>query len=242
MVMELDSAAILSATEHGGAVPARPDNLRHSRAHPHSWPRRLWSAFALGVMRSHPYTLVLRYIIPYARLSFYYTAIRGWQYQQGQKLLRPGDILLATDRWKLASMLIPGKFAHAALCVARGEPFEVAEMTRNGFTKSTFFDICKEADRVVILRCRDWTEEYIPRVIACCRRFQNMPYDVTFQMGAGGLYCATLVALSDPEHRLDIEYGNLLGTGRPYIHPGSIYEASNVDVIWDSETVSPDDA
>ena len=107
-------------------------------------------------------------IVPYIRFTTYYTTIRGWKYARGYKILRPGHIILAIDKKKLTTKLVGGIFTHAAFCVDKNCEWEISEMTHSDYTKSTFFDICKEADRVVLLRCIDWDE-----------KFRNLP-DICF--------------------------------------------------------------
>jgi|TARA_R110000824_G_scaffold53483_4_gene148059 hypothetical protein len=199
--------------------------------------RKLWSKFALLVMESRAYAWILYHVVPFIRFSFYYTSLRGKQYREGYALLQPGDIILTRDNWKLTSFLIPGHLIHAALCVAKDdkECFEVSEMVRVGYKKSEFYDVCHEADHVVILRCRDWDDEYIKKVIETCLSFDGLSYDIRFELGIKTLYCSELIVASDPEKRLDVSYDDLIGIGRPYISPMGIYHAKNVDLIWDSK-------
>jgi hypothetical protein len=189
------------------------------------------------IVQSRFFRFLLIRIIPFVRLNTYYTDIRGWKYKRGYSLLRPGDIILSKDRWKLLSFFVPGGFAHSALCVAKGngEEFEVAEMTHSGYTKSAFFDICKEADHVVILRCHDWDDDYIKRVIDTCRSFDGKRYDTTFSPDLDTLYCTQLVVASDIEQRLKISTVNLPLAGKPVFVPGCLYKAKNVSIIWDSD-------
>ena len=199
--------------------------------------RKLWSKFALLVMESRAYAWILYHVVPFIRFSFYYTSLRGKQYREGYALLQPGDIILTRDNWKLTSFLIPGHLIHAALCVAKDDKgcFEVSEMVRVGYKKSEFYDVCHEADHVVILRCRDWDDEYIKKVIETCLSFDGLSYDIRFELGIKTLYCSELIVASDPEKRLDVSYDDLIGIGRPYISPMGIYHAKNVDLIWDSK-------
>jgi len=184
---------------------------------------------------------ILKDKIPYIRFTTYYTSLRGNKYQDGYKKLKPGHIILTLDRKKLTSLLIPGDFCHAALCVNKyseeNPTFEVAELTHTDYTKSYFFDICKESDRVVILECLAWDEEYIPRVIERCYSFSDAIYDVKFEMGVKALYCSELVYQSDFERRLDVNLEDLAGLGRQYISPDGLFKAKNVWVVWDSDEV-----
>lgn len=149
-------------------------------------------------------------------------------------MLRPGDIILTDDKWKLTSMLIPGSWSHAALCVAKDDDFEVAEMTHVNFTKSTFYDICSEATRVAILRCNDWDPVYAEKVIQACLQFSGVQYDVAFMPGPKALYCSELVYESDFERRLKVDTSDLAGIGIEYVSPDDLWEAGNIEVIWDS--------
>lgn len=178
--------------------------------------------------------LVLR-IIPYIRFSTYYTSLRGWKYQRGYRLLRTGDILVAIDRRKLTTLLVGGQFTHAAQCVGLGDEWEISEMDHLGYVKSKFFDICKEADRVVILRCTAYDADYIEKLVDRCKTFVRLPYNVTFDLGIKSLYCSELIYQSDFERRLQVSLEDLEGLGRPYISPTGLYQARNVQIIWDSD-------
>lgn len=189
----------------------------------------------LRMTKTTPYKWLLLDIFPYIRFTCYYTSFRGWKYVRGYRLLQPGDIILTNDRWKLTSLLVPGEWTHAALCVDKGSEFEVAEMTHTNFTESTFFDLCKESTRVAILRCRDWNREYVSRVVAECLSYKNVLYDVCFENDFAALYCSELIVASDVAHRLQASNEDVLGLGMPYVSPGGIWKAKNIDVIWDSD-------
>lgn len=189
-------------------------------------------------MQTQFYAWLLKRVIPYVRFTTYYTSMRGWKYRRGYKLLQTGDILLALDRKKLTTLLIPGEFSHAALCINKGSDFEVAEMTHQDFTRSTFFDICKEADRVVLLRCPAWDEDYLKTVIGNCLTFADCHYDYLFTLGVKSLYCSELVYQSDIENRIGARLDDLAGLGRPYISPTGLYktmERGSTILIWDSD-------
>lgn len=181
------------------------------------------------------YWLLIR-VIPYIRFSVYYTSFQGWKYNRGYRLLKPGDILVMKDRKKLTGLLIPGEFCHAALCVSKDGLWEVSEMTHHDYTKSCFFDLCKEADRLVILRCKDFDQAYIDNVlIPTCHSLVDAKYDVEFDLGVVALYCSELVYQSDKDRRLQVNLEDIEGLGRPYISPTGLYQAKNCEVIWDSD-------
>ncbi len=191
-------------------------------------------------MNTGAYSWLLKHVIPYIRFTTYYTSLRGAKYKAGYAKLRPGHILVTLDKKKLTSMLIPGGFAHAALCLNKttghlADSYEIAEMTHTDYTKSYFFDICKEADRVVILKCTAWDAEYTKRVVAKCRTFEDAIYDVQFAFGVKALYCSELIYQADFEKRLQVNLEDLAGLGREYISPTGLFNAKNVKVVWDSD-------
>lgn len=192
----------------------------------------------LFIMQTKFYVWLLKSVIPYVRFTTYYTSLRGKKYHSGYELLKPGHIILTLDRKKLTSILIPGDFSHAALCVGKHpDSYEIAEMTHTDYTKSHFFDICKEADRVVILECPDFSDGYIHKMIEKCMSFENAKYDTDFSLGVEALYCSELVYQSDFAKFLQVDLSDLAGLGRPYLSPDGLYRAKNVRVVWDSDNV-----
>ena len=200
--------------------------------------KKIYKKLLIKIIHSKTWRCLLIKIIPFIRFSMYYAKIRGHQYAFGYSKLKSGDIILSVDKKKLTSLLVPGIFTHAAFCVYKGHfPsfYEVAEMTHNNFTESYFFDICKEADRVVILRCTDFDLNYTNQVISKCRSLSASQYDVEFNLGIEALYCSELIYQSDFEHRLDLNLDDIHSLGTKYISPDGIYFAKNIKVIWDSE-------
>lgn len=173
-------------------------------------------------------------IIPYIRFTTYYTSMKGKTYHEGYRLLQAGDIILTSDSKKLTTILIGGDYTHASLCISKDEKFECAEMTHHDYTKSTFADICFQSDKVVILRCKDFDEEYIQKVVDKCKSLEGADYDVTFRLGNKFLYCSELVYESDFENRLQVSLEDLENLGRPYISPTGLYHAKNVEIVWES--------
>ena len=199
------------------------------------WVKKIVYRKAILMLFESPiYKWLILKVFPYVRFTCYYTSFRGWKYHRGYDLLMPGDIILTNDKWKLTSFLVPGEWTHAALCISKDGNFEIAEMTHTNFTRSTFFDLCRESTRVMILRCRDWDLPYLFKVIAECLTFAEAEYDIRFEEGPTALYCSELVVASDPEKRLQVSMEDVLGLGMLYISPTGISKAKNVDIIWDS--------
>lgn len=190
-------------------------------------------------MQSKLYSWLLIKIIPFIRFTTYYPSIRGATYHRGYEFLYPGDIILTRDDKKLTTALIGGEFSHAALCVGYGNRmkpgYEVAEMTHHGYTRSFFFDICKEADRVCIIRCVNWDKDYKKKVIENCLNCEDAKYDTEFSLSnIKAFYCSELIWHCDSEKRLQVDLSDLAGLGREYLSPTGLYKAKNIQVIWDS--------
>lgn len=203
--------------------------------------KTLWKKFLIWLMDTRVFRWLLIEIIPYIRFTTYYTSLRGYKYHAGYPFLRPGHIILTKDKKKLTTVLIGGEFTHAALCVGleiMGDDFEIAEMTHTNFTRSYFFDVCKESDRVVILECTEFDPKYVREVVEKCLSFHDAEYDTEFELGIKSLYCSELVYQSDFERRIGGSLEDLAGLGRPYISPTGLYQAKNVRVIWDSDDVT----
>lgn len=192
----------------------------------------------LFFMESRLYKWLLKKVIPKIRFTTYYTKFPGRKYHVGYNFLRPGDIILTTDSKKLTTLLIGGKWSHAALCVSKDQIFEVAEMTHSDYTQSTFFDVCAESTRVCILRCPKWSKEYIRRVIDRCKTLKNATYDVQFELGIQSLYCSELIYHSDFMKTLSLNLEDLAGLGRKYISPDGIYNCPDLKIVWDSSLSS----
>lgn len=177
-------------------------------------------------------------VIPFVRMSMYYTTMRGWKYHRGYKLLKPGHIILTTDKSKLSTLIIGGEFAHAGFCISKDGEFECAEMTHTNFTHSTFADMCFQADRVVIVECLAFDENYVKNVmIPKTLTFENSKYDDNFTLGLGNefLYCSEMVLEADVEKRMQVNLEDLIVLGRKYLSPTGLYKMSNGRIVWDSD-------
>ena len=189
----------------------------------------------LMLFESELYRWLVLKVFPYVRFTCYYTSFRGWKYMRGYRHLEAGNFILTNDKWKLTGLLIPGEWSHGALCINKGGEFEIAEMTHTNFTKSTFFDLCKEATRVSIWECLDWDLEYIYQVlIPTCLSFEGTPYDIRLEQGPKALYCSELIVESDKKKRLKASDEDIMGLGMPYVSPTGLSKAENVRCKWDS--------
>jgi len=192
----------------------------------------------LYVTQTKVFKFILGHIIPFIRFTTYYPTFSGRQFRNGHSLLRPGDIILCADNHKLTTKLIGGELTHAALCVGKGDlvMWETIDMTHEDCRRATFFDICKESDRVVIIRCRDWSSRYISEVITRAQNFYDwgIKYDYEFKLGVKALYCSELIYEADIGRHLQVKLDDVAGLGIPYISPTGLYNAANVDKIYDS--------
>lgn len=192
----------------------------------------------LSFMKSKFYKWLILKIIPFIRLP-YYPSLRGEKYHSGYLLLSPGDILLSIDKKKLTTLLVPGEFTHASFCVGKGNKmfpgYEVIEADHKGVIKSYFFDICKEADRVVILRCDDWDETYKKELIHNAIALVGLPYDTEFDITSKNPYCAEIIYHIDYKKTLKLKLEYIKSIDRFYISPDSLYRTENLRIVWDSD-------
>ena len=95
------------------------------------------------IMQTKIYRYLLKHVIPYIRFTTYYTNLRGKKYHKLYECLEPGDIILTIDKKKLTTLLIPGEFSHAAMCVSLDKKWEVSEMTHSDILKVAFLIYAK---------------------------------------------------------------------------------------------------
>jgi hypothetical protein len=107
-------------------------------------------------------------------------------------------------------------------------------MTHTDYTKSTVADLCFEADRVAILRCNTFDQDYTNKFIEAIRQFEGTPYDIKFELGIKALSCAELVWAGDTERRIGASLEDIVGCGQDYISPQGIYDAANLTVVIDT--------
>lgn len=188
----------------------------------------------LSILNSKLYSWLILKIIPYIRFTNYYTKFNGYEYEQARKVILPGDVILSVDYKKLTSLMIPGEFCHASFFIGYTEQreFEVIEMTHQNYCKHWLFDVCKEADRIIILRY-NLSEEYKQNMINRALLYENAIYDISFSLGVKALYCSELIYQSDYEHRLKLDLSDIAGIGQKYISPTGLI-TKDCSIIFDS--------
>lgn len=186
-------------------------------------------------MNSRFYNWLLGSVFPFVRLSWRIPRMNGPAYHRGYNILRQGDICFTADNAKLSGFLIPGFVDHACLCVGKSGATEIVEMIYSGFHRITFFDLCHEADRVIIARA-NWTMEYCNLVANRALSFDGALYDRLFLINGDlkFLYCSELVVAADYENKLRLDYSDLAGLGQKYISPQGLLESYDLTVVFDS--------
>ena len=216
---------------------------------------KIYKKLVLWFMRTGFYATIVMKVIPYVRFSVYYTSFRGWKYHRGYALLQPGDIVLAVDTKKGTAAIISTatakeaghdpkrSFCHAGQCISKDGIFEIAEMTHHDYTRSCFYDFCKEAERVAIVRCADYDNEYIRGVIiptTTSAGFEIAKYNTAFDWNDPiNMYCSLLCYRADKERRMQLDLGDLIGLGVPYVSPEGLHQMKNGKLIWDSDKETP---
>ena len=182
-------------------------------------------------------------VLPKLRFSNTYTKLSGVDYRKAYDRLRPGDIILTTDKANISTKIVGGLYTHALFCVAKDpsgdNSTEIVEMVGEGFKEADFYSISKQADELAIIRCEDFDQEYISKMIDKAFTFRGTPYDVKFEFESGykALYCSELVYDIDFEHRLDVSLEDVAGLGRRYISPTGLFKARNGSIILKSAKV-----
>lgn len=218
----------------------------------------------LWIMETRLYGFILRKITPYIRFSMGYSKMRGINYHEGYRHIKSGRMVGTIDYSKLTGILIPkvtgGILAHCGICFNKrtgtqaeidwtvrfnGKQvyqagLEMAEMTHNNFTLSDFYDMCKEADRVIIFECEDWDSFYVSDLCEEVLKLHRTSYDIKFGFGIESLYCSELIYHADAlanggEPRLQCDTSDLMGLGKKYISPDGLLCSKNVRVVWDSK-------
>jgi hypothetical protein len=187
-------------------------------------------------MRTSLYNFVLSKIVPFIRTTTYYPEFPGRKYVKAYAILQPGDVIYCDDDKKLTSFLIPGKVAHVAMCVDKGDDaeYEVAEFTHTNFTKSFFFDVAKESTWLAIGRPQV-ADGYKMKVIDKMKTFEPKKYDNQFDNSDEKESCSESIYDADFEKLYGIEPEYLPILGRSYPTPDAVYKAKNIKIIWDSD-------
>jgi len=198
----------------------------------------------------------IMYYVPTIVFSTKETDIDGRMYNDGYKHLKKGDIIATKRDHKLTTRVIGGKYSHVAVCVnvvVMGDVtmYEVAEMTRHGYTKSFFYDLCREADLVDIYRFTE-DQAYIEEFIKNVKSFEHAVYDNKFkiddfktavamsindgvkQKDIPELYCSELIYICDTSNKIKCNTEDLLLLGRKYVSPTELVR--NIQLIWTSAT------
>lgn len=177
------------------------------------------------------------HIIWRLRFSNYYTRIDGKAFEKGFEIIqsRPGIFGISLDEHKASTFLIPGFASHAFYSISGS--LGIIEMTHKGLTKSRFFDVCKEADRVLLMDCVLWDQDHRELMMKRAIEVKAVPYDVEFKFGTESFYCSELVFHLDEGNRLQADTSDLMGLGREYISPDGLLFAENARCLWDSDGV-----
>lgn len=186
------------------------------------------------------YKYIVLMVVPNIRFSTKPSKIRGNQYKAAYALLQKGDVILTRDEKKLAGQFIDGYWDHVALFLGKDNDYEVAEMTRHGFTKSEFADVFKESSRFKIVRSSKLPSDYINKMVDKCKSFDGTAYDIAFELGIKDLYCSEMIYCADDEHRLNFDLSDLKAIGRKYISPDGVEACPDLDIIvFDSDSLQP---
>ncbi len=203
------------------------------------WQRR---PLLFWTMETCLWTWFLRNVVRKLRLTTGLTRMNAKKYHAVWAAIRPGDVIMGTDNWKPGHRWgTPGLMAHGALCVRVNglvEPL-IAEMIDGGgpgedFNLISLSEFCYHYDRVLVLRCRDFTQTYIKdTVIPTCWAYSDAEYDRSFVLGNRSQCCFELPFVADKEGRMELVPRSFFG--KKILIADSYIEAPNVDVIVDTD-------
>ena len=197
--------------------------------------KSLYGRFLTWLANTRLWRWIILKGLGYIENPFMDHGLPGNKFIEGYKFLQPGDMIQTSEKGRAVSFLIKGDFDHAAFCVGKNSTWEISEMVGSGYHKSNFYEICRNADRVRIIRCVDWDRNYVKRMIDRCKSFEGSKYDTAFSFGIKDLYCSEMIYHSDMEKRLKVSLEDIAGLGRKYISPDGLGKARNIKIIWDSK-------
>jgi hypothetical protein len=189
---------------------------------------------ARWVWESWPVQFVIKHIMP-LRLSTGLPPLTERQFWAGIDVPQTGDIVVTYDKGKIGAFFTPkGKkpSSHVLWCKGRDEHGPIlAEMKKKGYGEVGWFETCKHARRVYVLRAKMMTPEYAAFMVGNCNALAAMcpEYDDTFQLGnekqkVPKATCAELPLILDTEGKYGIKPRRMWGTGYKYVAPKHMLE------------------
>lgn len=208
---------------------------------------------ARWVFESWPIQFVIRHIMP-LRLSTGLPPLTEEQFWAGIDVPRVADIVVTYDKGKVGAFFTPkGKkpSSHVLWCKGRHKDHGplLAEMTRKGYGEVGWFEACKHARRVYVIRPKMVSPEYAAFMVGKCNALAAMypEYDDTFQLGneqqpVPKATCAELPLILDTEGKYGIKTHRMWGTGYKYVAPKHILETCEAggacEIGFDSDDYS----
>jgi hypothetical protein len=177
------------------------------------------------------YQYLVGWVLPSIRWKRY--QVPGNVFSEFKRVVQSGDIVLTKTKGKLVSQIVPGAYAHAALCIADGRHLRFAEMSHYNYAEIDAVSLVGEVTSICVLKIVDMDEAYLEAMIDECRCFSDRKYDKQFQHGCDALYCSELIYESDFEKRIGASAEDLVGLGTPYVSPMGLRDASGVRVVME---------
>jgi hypothetical protein len=187
------------------------------------------------LMTTRLYAFIMRHIVWRIRFSTTPSRFNSEKFAGLQASALPGRFLLTVDDRKLTTFLIPGITSHAAYV----SDSCVIDMINSGLRKSQLFDQAQESDRIIVMDCLLWDDEYKRTMMNYANSIASKPvrYDISFTLGIEELYCSELIYKLDFEQRLNCDLSDLVGMNKPYISPDGLLFAEHAVCVWDSDGV-----
>lgn len=171
-------------------------------------------------------------VLPKIRFNFQPPKMTSSMFYEFQKALRPGDLIFSSDRSKLSSWLIPGRWDHVAVVSNLTNEFGVpliVEAHQPVVRWVTPFQFCHDSDFVGVGRPTD--PKLATRFAEECRKFVGIPYDSLFAKGREALYCSEIIWEMDADNELGFDDTDARGLGVPYLSPDGLACSQHLDWV-----------
>lgn len=190
--------------------------------------------FVFWFMSTWFYKRVCCWVVRTIRLPILKGKFSADEIRHIESLLKPGDILLVNNPWKLQSWMIPGRYEHGAMVVDKSAAgIEIGEMTAAGYGTVEFKEWLKQYTQLLVLRVKTWDTEYTEQVVHVVQSLVGTPYDDQFILGPEAVYCFELCIIGDIDNKLEYQPKKLVGLERWYVDGDCLADSHDVEVIYE---------
>lgn len=178
-------------------------------------------------------------IVPHVRLSTGYGRTSYEDYREILEHAQVGDIIVSTDRAKLATILIPGKWSHIGLVThCDDRSVMITEAVMPMVRETSLYDFCRTSDSVALFRHKGFSElrgdeamANRQKVAGIAKSLIGVSYDTMFTFGPEALYCAELIDRCYLEYA-SFDWTDAWGIGAPYLTPDGVVCSEDLYCVY----------